>query len=132
MIFLGIDGGGSKTTFLLENSEGHELARFETGPSNWISVGPDKARESISQGVINLPFTPDVVCAGFAGAGRPEGAQFYQRCLSSLLPHTRVFVEIDAHIAYMGAIGPTPGVLLIAGTGSIAIARKSDGTLIRA
>jgi len=132
VIFLGIDGGGSKTTFLLEDNEGHELARFDTGPSNWISVGPDRARESISQGILSLPSIPDIVCGGFAGAGRPEGVEFYHKCLASLLPHARLFVEIDAHIAYMGAIGSKPGVLLIAGTGSIAIARKSGGTMIRA
>jgi len=130
--FLGIDGGGSKTSFLLEDSEERELARFESGPSNWLSVGSERARESISQGILNLPSSPDVVCGGFAGAGRPEGAEFYQKCLSTLLPRARVFVEIDAHIAYMGALGPKPGVLLIAGTGSIAIARKTDGSWIRA
>ena len=132
MIFLGIDGGGSKTTFLLEDHKGRELARIQTGPSNWISTGPAKARESISQGILNLPSRPDVVCCGFAGAGRPEGAEFYRSCLETLLPHATLFVEIDAHIAYMGAIGPKPGVLLIAGTGSIGIARKADGTFIRA
>jgi N-acetylglucosamine kinase-like BadF-type ATPase len=131
VIFLGIDGGGSKTRFLLEDQEKNELAQLETGPSNWISSGPSTARESISRGILSLPSPPDVVCGGFAGAGRPEGLDFYRTCISSLLPKAKVFIETDAHIAYIGAIGLTPGVLLLVGTGSIAIARKADGTFLR-
>ena len=129
--FLGIDGGGSKTTFLLEDSNGEELARSETGPSNWLSTGSDEAREALAAGIAKLPCVPDVACGGFAGAGRPAGVAFYHGCLESLLPQTRILVESDAFISYIGAIGIQPGVLLIAGTGSIAIARKNDGTMIR-
>ena len=131
MIYLGIDGGGSKTAFLLENEDGRELARLETGPSNWLSSGQNTARESLIQGIERLPAKPDVFCAGFAGAGRAEGIQFYRACLSQLLPQARLLIETDAFITYMGAIGPVPGVLLIAGTGSIALARRADGTMIR-
>ena len=132
MIFLGIDGGGSKTAFLLENDEGRELARFETGPSNWISSGAETARESLAEGAARLPVLPDIVAGGFAGAGRPEGIEFYRGCLTALLPQARLFVESDVFITYMGAIGPMPGVLVVAGTGSIALARQSDGTMVRA
>lgn len=132
MIFLGIDGGGSKTAFLLENDDGQELARFETGPSNWLSSGSSTARESLTAGITSLSATPDIVCGGFAGAGRAEGIEFYRTCLTALLPRAVVIVETDAFISFMGAIGPNPGVLLIAGTGSIALARKTDGTMIRA
>jgi N-acetylglucosamine kinase-like BadF-type ATPase len=130
--FLGIDGGGSKTAFLLENDDGQVLARFETGPSNWLSSGADTARESLARGVAQLPVRPEIVCGGFAGAGRPEGIEFYRNCLSTLLPQTRLFVETDVFITYMGAIGPRPGVLLVAGTGSIALARRNDGSMVRA
>ena len=131
MTFLGIDGGGSKTAFLLENSDGSELARVETGPSNWFSTGADETREALAAGIAQLPLAPDVVCGGFAGAGRPSGIAFYRGCLESLLPETRILVETDAFITYIGAIGIQPGVLLIAGTGSIAIARRNDGTMVR-
>ena len=131
MNFLGIDGGGSKTAFLLEDDSGRQLARVETGPSNWLSAGIDAARKSIADGLRQLPATPDVVCAGFAGAGRPEGVGFYESTLHSLLPHARVFIETDAFVAFVGAIGIKPGVLLIAGTGSIAISRQADGAMSR-
>jgi N-acetylglucosamine kinase-like BadF-type ATPase len=131
VIFLGIDGGGSKTAFLLEDQAGRRLARIETGPSNWLSAGPEVSRQSLAAGISQLPATPDVVCGGFAGAGRPEGRNFYGAALSELLPRARVFVETDAFVAYAGAIGVKPGVLLIAGTGSIAVSRQADGTMNR-
>ena len=130
--FLGIDGGGSKTAFLLEDDNGRELARFETGPSNWVSSGPGKTLESLTEGVTKLPSSPDVVCGGFAGAGREEAVDFYRSCLSDLLPDAQIFIETDAFITYVGAIGIRPGILLIAGTGSIALARKADGAMLRA
>jgi N-acetylglucosamine kinase-like BadF-type ATPase len=132
VILLGIDGGGSKTAFLLEKDDGQELARFETGPSNWLSSGSSTAHESLAAGITRLPATPDIVCGGFAGAGRAEGIEFYRTCLTALLPKALVIVETDAFITFMGAIGPKPGVLLIAGTGSIALSRSGDGTMIRA
>jgi N-acetylglucosamine kinase-like BadF-type ATPase len=128
---LGIDGGGSKTRFLLVDRDDRELAQIETGPSNWLSIGKDTARESLAQGVARLPAAPDVVCGGFAGAGRPESVQFFSETLRSLLPNARITIETDAFVAYIGAIGIRPGVLLIAGTGSIAIGRKPDGAMLR-
>ena len=132
MTYLGIDGGGSKTTFLVVDDEDQEICRVQAGPSNWLSVGREAAAAAIHDGVAQLKGpTPDVVCGGFAGAGRQEGSEFYRGVLERLLPKSRVRVESDGVIAYAGAIGLKPGVLLIAGTGSIAIGRKSGGSMIR-
>jgi N-acetylglucosamine kinase-like BadF-type ATPase len=131
VVYLGIDGGASKTAFVLEDESGKILGRAETGPSNWLSSGKEEAGRNISAGIRQLNSVPDVVGCGFAGAGRPEGLQFYKDSLSALLPAAQIFVETDAFISYMGAIGLEPGVLLIAGTGSIAIGRRADGTMIR-
>jgi N-acetylglucosamine kinase-like BadF-type ATPase len=131
VIYLGIDGGGSKTKFLLEDETGNPIQNFETGPSNWLSAGAERSRQSIADGISELTQIPNIVCGGFAGAGRPEGIDFFSKCLHDLLPAAKVLVETDAFVAYTGAIGLEPGVLLIAGTGSIAIGRRADGEMIR-
>ena len=41
--YLGIDGGGSKTTFLLVDDYYNEVCHLQSGPSNWISVGQEAA-----------------------------------------------------------------------------------------
>jgi len=131
VLYLGIDGGGSKTAFVLEDENGRILGRAETGPSNWISAGKEEAGRNIAAGIRQLNSVPNIVGCGFAGAGRPEGLQFFKETLSSILPNATIFVETDAFISYIGAIGLEPGILLIAGTGSIAIGRQADGSMVR-
>src|SRR6266516_4011764 len=131
MRYLGIDGGGSKTTFLLVDEYYNELCHLHTGPSNWLSVGADAAKSAIRDGVSKLTERPNVVCAGFAGAARPESASFYREVLTTLIPDATIIVESDAFIASIGSIGVDPGVLLIAGTGSIVIGREAVRAALR-
>jgi glucosamine kinase len=131
MTYLGIDGGGSKTSFLLVDDQDREISRSQSGPSNYLSVGMETAARSIRDGLTALKSVPDVVCGGFAGAGRREGLEFYRRVVEQSLPNSRIRIESDAVVAYAGALGLEAGVLLIAGTGSIAIGRQVDGTMIR-
>ena len=51
--------------------------------------------------------------------------------LQSLIPGAQTIIESDAFIASIGAIGVDPGVLLIAGTGSIVIGRDKNGSMFR-
>jgi len=131
MRYLGIDGGGSKTSFLLVDEYYNEICHFQTGPSNHLSVGNDAARAAIELGISQLTETPTIICAGFAGAGRPESVAFYHNVLQSLVPDAQVIIESDAFISSIGAIGIDPGILLIAGTGSIVIGRDKDRSMFR-
>ena len=131
MRYLGIDGGGSKTTFLLVDEYYNELCHLQSGPSNHLSVGPDAAEAAIAEGISHLTEKPNIVCAGFAGAGRPDSVAFYKQVLQSLIPGAQIIIESDAFIASIGAIGIDPGILLIAGTGSIVIGREKDRTMFR-
>jgi N-acetylglucosamine kinase-like BadF-type ATPase len=129
--YLGIDGGGSKTTFLLVDEYYNEVCHVQSGPSNWLSVGADAARQAITEGISHLTERPTIVCAGFAGAARPDSAAFYKEVLQSLIPDAQVIIESDAFIASIGAIGIDPGILLIAGTGSIVIGRNKERNMFR-
>jgi glucosamine kinase len=129
--YLGIDGGGSKTAFLLVDEYYNEICHLESGPSNWLSIGAEAAKEAIARGVANLTERPDIVCGGFAGAARAESAAFYKQVLESLIPGAQVIIESDAFIASLGAIGIDPGILLISGTGSIVIGRDNNRRMFR-
>src|SRR4029077_14955690 len=87
--------------------------------------------EAIARGVASLTERPDIVCAGFAGAARPDSAAFYTQVLESLIPGAHIIIESDAFIASLGAIGIDPGILLIAGTGSIVIGRDNNRNMFR-
>src|SRR5438874_73563 len=131
MRYLGIDGGGSKTAFLLVDEYYNEVCHVQSGPSNWLSVGADAAKEAITEGISHLTERPNIVCGGFAGAARPDSAAFYKEVLQSLVPGAQIIIESDAFIASIGAIGIDPGILLIAGTGSIVIGRDKDRNMFR-
>lgn len=131
MRYLGIDGGGSKTAFLLVDEYYNEICHIQSGPSNHLSVGNDAARAAIADGISRLTERPNIVCAGFAGAARPESVLFYRETLRSLIPEAQVIIESDAFISSIGAIGVDPGVLLIAGTGSIVIGRDRNRGMFR-
>ncbi len=78
----------------------------------------------------------DVVCeavgAGFAGAGDEKNRKMAEEVLAGLLPDSKLFVVGDMEVALEAAFGGGPGVVLIAGTGSIACGRNAAGKTARA
>ncbi|WP_255947940.1 N-acetylglucosamine kinase [Streptomyces odontomachi] len=88
------------------------------------STGVDAVADAVAR--LRLPGPPDVVCVGTtaAPAGQDERSAV-ARVLSSRLRAGRVLVTEDAVTAHLGAFGGTPGVVVSAGTGAIAL--WSDG-----
>ncbi len=135
--YIGIDGGGTKTACAV-GDEAQLLATASAGPSNIVRVGDAQARESlllcVRQACAAAGVTPaDVLrtCVGGAGAARPELAGKVREILAELLPNP-VLVVGDMEIALEAAFGTGPGVIVIAGTGSIAFGRNPEGDTARA
>jgi len=135
--YLGIDGGGTKTTCAV-GDESRILATATAGPSNIVRVGEPQACESLQRSVRQAcaaaGITPAQVartCIGGSGAARPELAEVVRRILAKVLP-TPVTVVGDMQIALEAAFDTGPGVIVIAGTGSIAYGRDAQGNTARA
>ena len=135
--YLGIDGGGTKTTCAV-GDELHLLATATAGPSNIVRVGETQARESLQRSVRQAcaaaGITPAEVaqtCVGGAGAARPELTALVRGILSEILP-TPIEVVGDMQIALDAAFDTGPGIIVIAGTGSIAYGRDLQGRTARA
>ena len=135
--YLGIDGGGTKTTCAV-GDELHLLASATAGPSNIVRVGEAPARESLQRSVRQAcaaagitPAQVEHTCVGGSGAARPELAEAVRRCLAEIVT-TPIDVVGDMQIALEAAFDAGPGVIVIAGTGSIAYARDREGTTVRA
>jgi len=134
--FLGIDGGGTKTTCAV-GDESRVLATAAAGPSNIVRVGEAQTRESLQNAVRQACATAGITaseiarsCVGGSGAGRPELAQVVRSILAELLA-TPIEVVGDMQIALEAAFDQGPGVLVIAGTGSIAYGRNQHGETMR-
>jgi glucosamine kinase len=135
--YLGIDGGGSKTSCAV-GDESSLLATVTAGPSNITRVGVSSAREALHRVIHDACLAANVdpkqlkqACIGIAGAGREETAAAVRNIVKEVL---RCEIEVvgDMQIAVAAAFGGGPGVIVIAGTGSIASGRNASGETARA
>jgi len=136
-IFLGIDGGGSKTSCLI-GDETSILGAGTAGGSNPVRVGEAQAREALATAIRQACAVANVnpsqiqgTCVGLAGAARPEISEPVRQCIAEFVP-SEIDVVGDMVIALEAAFGSEPGVIVIAGTGSIAYGRNSKGQTARA
>jgi len=137
-VLLGVDCGGSHTAVVVGDRDGRVLSRAE-GPGSAMRPGGeersaavilDVARRAAAQANVTLPATAALV--GAAGAGRAPEQKALADAMVAAGVAERVEVRGDTEIALAAAFGNAPGILLNAGTGSIAYARTRDGRLHRA
>ena len=138
--YLGIDGGGTKTRCVLGN-ETVMLATAVSGGSNIVRLGEAPARASLHAAVHQVCVAANIsadrieaVCIGAAGAARPEIAAHLRGIFAEIDPRFTSRIEIvgDSAIALHAAFHAGPGVIAIAGTGSIVYGRDASGQTARA
>src|SRR5690606_5383094 len=78
-----------------------------------------------------IPGPVAALCAGLAGVGNRAEREVVERTLASARLAERVCVISDGETALYGAFAGGPGILLIAGTGSVGYARGEDGRVER-
>jgi glucosamine kinase len=136
-VFLGIDGGGTQTTCGV-GDESDELARAAGPGSNPIRVGEEQSRTALlavieqacSQAGVH-PQDVQAVCVGIAGGAREPTGGFIRSVVAEVTKAPTQVVG-DNVIAFEAAFGEAPGVIVIAGTGSMAFGRNGAGQTWRA
>lgn len=143
---LGIDGGGSKTIAVLADCTGKVVGSAQGGASNYQTIGLESACNSLvtvimaalddanaTLGVDLVDLEKIVIVMGLAGVDRPWDKASLSSVLISKLPGKpgQLLIENDARIALAGATGNKPGIILIAGTGSIALGIDDAGSQVR-
>lgn len=137
-LVFGADGGGTKTLGVVADADGRARARCTVGASNPNVVGFDVAASNLFQLIEECcavarckPGDLRALVLGLAGAGREENRRRLTDQISKLagirLPMS---IDTDARIGLEGAFDGAPGVVIIAGTGSIVIGKKSSGELV--
>ena len=136
--FLGIDGGQSSTTALIADATGRVLGWGTSGPCNHVSAGEAAEKfksvvgECVGQACRQAGLSAGTIvfaaaCLGFSGG--PEDKEVYSR---TLIRSENFKITNDAEIALSGAVGSEAGIIIIAGTGSIAFGRNGAGKTARA
>jgi glucosamine kinase len=133
-IVIGVDGGGTKTRLVVADAAGGVLTSVSGGASSITRDDVESSADTIAalaaEGMTAAGLadeTASVLCAGVAGAGRETGRKALLRALRSREVADEVIVTTDAEVALADAFGDGPGVLLVAGTGSIAYGRGPTG-----
>jgi len=132
--FLGVDGGQSSTTALIGDSSGRVIGMGRGGPGNHVGAAEGRVKfvnaietclgaacKEAGLDVAGVQFVS--ACLGFSG-----GPADKQALLKQMIRSERMMVTHDAFIALSGATAGEPGVIAIAGTGSIAFGRNRGDT----
>jgi N-acetylglucosamine kinase-like BadF-type ATPase len=137
MYIIAIDGGGTKTIAILANEKGEVLGKRKTGLSNYQIIGKENFKKLIVGLVDDFIKCYHIkksdvskISLGLAGAGRENEKKEIIEILERIGFDS--IVENDAVIALIGALGGKPGVVIISGTGSIAVGKNEKNEIARA
>lgn len=137
-IVVGVDGGGTKTRVLVADQQGNPLIDIE-GPGSAVRPGQaersaEVIAETLRRALAECEMThvvPRVLNVGVAGVGRENERQALWQALVSRELAEETLVHPDATIALDDAFNDGPGILLIAGTGSVCFGRGPTGQMGR-
>ncbi len=138
-LYLGIDGGGTKTAAAIVQENGRECGRGAGGSCNIATAEEATLRRSLEEAVgeamreAGLPAGTRFagVCAGVAGYTARQRREEFARLLPRIVPAESHRLEPDFVIAYWGASEGEPGVIALAGTGAVLYGRNAAGETCR-
>lgn len=137
-VYVGIDGGGSRATAVASDATGRILSRVE-GTAGLVRADAPLAGVDALAGLARRAAHAAVpgaavraLCCGLAGVGRSREREAVRAALTGSGVAGRVDVVTDIDAAMQDAFGAGAGLLLVAGTGSVAFGRTEDGRNARA
>lgn len=132
--FLGVDGGGTKTHVALLNDARDVVGEGTAGPSNPLRVGVETAVSNIlkateeaidAAGILRVDIAAATL--GLAGVRRADLKQRVKASFTQQLRVRKTEVITDAEIALFATTLGKPGLVVIAGTGSVCLGKNEKG-----
>lgn len=136
MHVLGIDVGGTKTICLLADEQGQVIAQGREEGANLQGAGElalEKVLHSVmDKTVADQGVVPSAICLGIAGVDRAADEAVVRSIMKRIGYKAKILVVNDALIALQAGIDARSGIVIVAGTGSIAYGRNAKGEAARA
>ena len=127
--FLGIDGGGTKTAFVLEDENGNCFGKHMELGCNPFDVGMKKSKEILRSGItkicMDIPMSQVVLFAGIAGGISGGNKKIFQDFFSEFNFRMAISGSDIENIISMG-LKDNDGIALIMGTGVSVFCKKDD------
>jgi N-acetylglucosamine kinase-like BadF-type ATPase len=136
---IGIDGGGTKTQFALADFYGQIHSQYQTTGSSYKEIGMAGVCDLIVSGIDKVCSATNIVkdkisgvCFGMPcyGESKENDLKMTDLIKQALAP-LEVCIENDVTAAWAGALAFQPGIILLAGTGSMAVGRNYEGEFAR-
>lgn len=130
---IGLDAGGTKTVGLLADESGTVLRDARAGGGNLTTEGELGVEKVLFQVIdaLDPPAPVEAVCLGIAGADRPAHREVVREMLARLGFRRRVRVVHDAVVALAAGAPDGVGLVIVAGTGSVAYGGDPEGRTAR-
>src|SRR5260221_735062 len=137
-IVVGVDGGATKTRVIVADADGNELATL-TGTASAVRPGEARHSADVIGRLVGEALaacdqedeTPEAVCIGVAGVGRDAEYSAFMAAMAERPLAEEMVVLPDFFVALEDAFGDESGIVLIAGTGSVAYRRGPTGKMGR-
>jgi N-acetylglucosamine kinase-like BadF-type ATPase len=133
-LYLGVDGGGTKTHVVLTNDEKKIIGEGFSGASNPLRVGLETAVKNIFTAIDKAcdeanRSRGDIISAqiGLAGVRREDLRYVIKKNVRERLKFRKIEVTTDAEIALYAATEGKEGLVIIAGTGSVCMGKNAKG-----
>lgn len=128
-VFIGIEGGGTRTTALAADRDLNILGRSELGPGN-VRLLDDQGLFHLFSEIASMPFSPRAIGIGLAGAREAGDRARIRNVAQRVWGNRPLAVTHDLDVALAAADCP-PGtlsrILVLSGTGSCCFGRNNDG-----
>lgn len=140
MLFLGIDGGGTKTDFTLCGEDGNIVAKEKFGSASHWQFGGDRLAGILEEGVngtlskIGRQFS-DIAAVGFGMSGYGEDGNKDKgsiKICKDFFKDIPIKICNDSEVGLIASLGYRPGINIVCGTGAMAVGRDKQGIVDRA
>lgn len=133
-MYLGIDGGGTKTAFVVCDAKMVPIYHLEKGSTAIRSVSFEHALNTLTEGILDAYEKHPGIKAIYMGLGDISGPEDEKRLLDALRPRLKplnplIGLSNDVVIAHAGGLEGANGMVLISGTGSVALGVDAHQTL---
>jgi len=134
--FFGIDGGGTKTAICAASHDATKVLSKITSSASWREYGIDAVIGNIKEVVYSLIPSEDAQIGGIA-MGLPcfgesvDGDHELNAAARAAFPDIPIYLTNDVEVGWAGALGLSPGINVVAGTGAIAYGKDEQGSTAR-
>lgn len=139
MYYIGIDGGGTKTTFTIINNDGEKIDQYTTGTTHYEQIGFDGVENVLKRGFYKLLDNNNIkreevdsAFLGLPGYGEVKSVKLkLEEIVSVIFDGINFKIGNDVEVGLAGSLAGSDGINIVSGTGSIALGKDSNGNMTR-